>query len=276
MSHATIPTLLLGALLLAAPAAAGEPAALPAPPILSHEAPLPRDLLDPAPLPEDTADPDEPPILGRPDALIYRYGERIPRITCLPYRVCTLLLHPEETVLSLALGDSERWQVQEVSAPGTRPAVLLKAQGANLLTNLVVKTDRRLYVIELLSPTPGATDPRSADAAYDALVMFSYPEAWATDVAEPAAAPALSSREPPRPAAGPSDLHFDYRFDRPFWPRHRLGWTPDVVYDDGERTYIRLPPEARRHDLPAVLDVTAGATPPAVSPSCALPEPREP
>ncbi len=33
-------------------------------------------------------------------------------------------------------------------------------------------------------------------------------------------------------------------------------WRPQAIFDDGERTYIRLPPEAR--DLPAVFEVTGG------------------
>ena len=116
----------------------------------------------PAPCADDTADPDEPPLLARPDATLFTYGASVPRITCLPYRACTLLLSPDETLLDVAIGDSERWQIETFSAAGTAPAVVFKPTRANLLTNLVLKTDRRLYVLELLAPAPAATDPATA------------------------------------------------------------------------------------------------------------------
>lgn len=212
-------------------------------------------LLDPGPLPPEATDPEEPPIVARPDAAIFTYGEEIPRITCLPYRACTMLLAPDETILNLAIGDSERWLIENFSAPDTAPTVVFKPSRANLLTNLVIRTDRRLYVAELLSPAPDAVDPRSPDAAYDALATWSYPRRWAQTVARPPSREPTPSRAAPEvaPQVSPGEhLNFAYTFDRPLWPGHRLRWTPEVVYDDGERTFIRLPSQAR-HDLPAVV-----------------------
>jgi type IV secretory pathway VirB9-like protein len=249
----------LGLLLApAAPAATGEP--VPAEPSPAAEEPRVEELLDLGSLPEEAVDRSEPPVLARPDAAVFNYGERIPRATCLPYRACAILLHPDEVILNLAIGDSERWQIENFSSPATTPTVVFKPTAPNLLTNLVVKTDQRLYLIELLSPSPGATHPRNTDASYDALVTFLYPYEWAQTVGEPsppaqAVAPAGAS------GVGPSRLHFAYRFDPPLRRKHRLPWTPDVVYDDGERTYIHLPPEARHHDLPAVLDLSSGGEP---------------
>lgn len=249
--------LVLGCL-AGAGAAGAQAGTLPAPPVLSYQAPPPEDLLEPGSLPRDAADPAEPPVLARPDARVFRYGEEVPRLTCLPYRACTLLLHPEETVLSIALGDSERWQVEDVSAPGTRPAIVLKPTEPNLLTNLVVKTDVRLYIVELLAPAASATDPRRDDTRFDALVAFSYPETWVRTVAEPPARPEPSLGDEVPSGTEPSRLHFGYRVERPWWPRHRLRWEPDVVYDDGSRTFIHLPAKALRGDPPAVLEVTPG------------------
>jgi type IV secretion system protein VirB9 len=253
-------------------------------------------LLEPGPLPEGTADPEEPPLLARPDATLHRYGEAVPRVRCIPYRACTVLLHPDERILHLALGDSERWQLETFAAEGTAPALVVKPVRANLLTNLVIKTDRRLYVLELLAPAPAATDPRSGDVAYDALTAFRYPRQWAQQVAAARGGPEVRRREGAPGGSGrvgrvgrvgaapgsvdraggdggaggdvreaeptdPRRLHFEYSFDRPLWPKHRLSWEPEVVYDDGRRTYVRLPAEARRHDLPAVLEVGPGGEP---------------
>jgi P-type conjugative transfer protein TrbG len=221
-----------------------------------------EDLIEPGEVPEEAVALEEPPVLARPDARRFVYGERVPQVACLPYRACTIRLAADETVLHLAIGDSERWLVEEVSSPGTRPVLVFKPTAYNLLTNLVIRTDRRLYVVELLSPRPpqGHEAGEVLEAAYDALVEFSYPHEWSREMAEGVASQSCRGARLPTAAAvaataSPSRLHFAYRFDRPLWPRHRLGWTPEVVYDDGERTYLRLPAAARHRDLPAVLVV---------------------
>ena len=237
----------------------------------SSPAPVER-LLDLGALPE--LDSSEPPVKARPDAVVITYGAEIPRVTCLPYRACTILLSPDETILNLAIGDSERWRVQNFSADGTAPVVVFKPSRPNLLTNLVIKTTRRLYHLELLSPAAAATDPSNKELAYDALVTWTYPHSWAQTVAAPSPppppSPPASSGPGETPIASPSDLHFSYRFDRPFWRRHRLSWIPEVVYDDGHRTFIRLPQGTR--DLPAVLLIDEAGEPSPIEASLTGPQ----
>lgn len=249
-------------------AAFGTTSALPA----QDATPLPLDraslldldrlpqILDLEPLPEDSADPTEPPLYARPDATVYTYGETIPRLTCLPYRACAVLLHPDESILHLALGDSERWEIANFSAPAAPPTLVLKPLASNLFTNLVVRTDQRLYVLELLSPKPSATDPRQGSIDYDAVITFSYPNSW-TQTLDPPPRPNPTTRElpPEEVPLEPDAFHFGYRLDRPFWPPRRLPWEPDVIFDDGQRTFLRLPPAARRGPLPAVLAASPGA-----------------
>lgn len=222
-------------------------------------------LVEPGDVPEEAVSDEEPPVLARPDARRFVYGERVPAVVCLPYRACAIRLAGDEVVLHLAVGDSERWLIEEVSAPGTRPVLVFKPLRYNLLTNLVIRTDRRLYVVELVSPRPpqGGESGESAEAAYDALVEFSYPHDWSRKVGDGVGLVGCGGDPAPAVvrAAGPSRLHFAYRFDRPLLRRHRLGWTPDVVYDDGERTFLRLPAAARHRDLPAVLVVGDGGEP---------------
>jgi len=255
-----VPALLLAAVLAGASPAGAQTPALPLP--AGDRALAPPDaLLDLGTVPPEAVSRDEPPLVARPDATRFVYGESVPRILCLPYRACTLLLHPDETILHLALGDTERWLVEDVSAGG-RPTLIFKPTSYNLLTNLVVRTDRRLYVVELLSPAPPAPlagENRGAEASYDALSEFRYPREWSREVA--AAPPAEPASGTDGGATGPSDLHFEYRFKRPLRRARRLAWTPEVVYDDGERTYIRLPDEARRHDLPVVVVLDGSGRP---------------
>lgn len=245
-------------LVLPWPVVAGEGSPVPLSPLFGELSPSLAELLEPGEVAPEASSVDEPPVLARADARVLAFGERVPRVRCLPYRACSVMLEVGETILHLALGDSERWLVEEVSAPGAAPVLVTKPLAFNLLTNLVVRTDRRLYVIELVSPQAPPGGGRGGEAAYDALVRFRYPREWSRRVAAAlvgAASPPVPARGP---ALGPDRLCFDYRFERPFWPRRRLGWTPSVVYDDGERTYVRVPDEARHRDLPAVLVVGDG------------------
>jgi hypothetical protein len=49
------------------------------------------------------------------------------------------------------------------------------------------------------------------------------------------------------------DLNTAYSFKEPKADRSRLAWRPITVFDDGERTYLALPPEASRGELPVLL-----------------------
>lgn len=232
----------------------------PAVPVASGQDPAPDALVEPGTVPREAQSRDEPPVLARPDTRVFTYGEDVPHVRCIPYRVCTLLFAADETVLHLAIGDSERWQVQ-LFDNGPAPAIVYKPSAFNLLSNLLVETDRRFYSIELVSPSAPAGDPRTSDIAYDALAKFRYPQAWVSTVAAPKPPAPAPDATPTAPETTPRDLHFDYTFDRPLLRSHRLAWVPDIVYDDGERTYIHLPAQAHHHDLPAVLVVDDAGEP---------------
>ncbi len=49
------------------------------------------------------------PVVRRPGFIQFPYGEHQPILYCKPLRVCDIHLEPGETVLNVALGDSERW-----------------------------------------------------------------------------------------------------------------------------------------------------------------------
>ncbi len=150
-------------------------------------------------MPRQAQSPDEPPVLARPDARVFTYGEDVPRLRCVPYRVCTLLFDPHESILKIALGDSERWEVQLFDS-GPAPAIVYKPSAFNLFSNLVVQTDRRLYSIELIAPSAPKGDPRNSTVAYDAVAKFRYPHDWIAS-APPKPTPA------PEPAPAPGGRH---------------------------------------------------------------------
>ncbi|WP_263973031.1 TrbG/VirB9 family P-type conjugative transfer protein [Brevundimonas goettingensis] len=83
-------------------------------------------------------------------------------------RVTTLSLAPGETLVSKAAGDTVRWQIGEAasgSGEGRITHVLLKPLERGLETNLILTTNRRVYLIDLKS---GGADAFNAAIAWDA------------------------------------------------------------------------------------------------------------
>jgi P-type conjugative transfer protein TrbG len=149
-----------------------------------------------------------------------------------PSFVSAILLEPGEELAEAAAGDTSRWLVsQAVSrAQGAlRTIVLVKPSAAGLRTNIVLITDRRVYLIEAVSQS-GRT--------YSAELAWTYP-----------------ADETLAPHVADAHLNSNYRI------RTRAGrrpvWLPARVYDDGRRTWIEFPAAARSSELPPLFLVGA-------------------
>lgn len=181
---------------------------------------------------------------SRPDRFVgglqlFTYGPgRIYEIWAAPLRVTTLTLGPGESLVSMAAGDTVRWQIGETSSgqgPGRRTHVLLKPLERGLETNLVVTTSERLYELHL----------RSGDTA-----AFNTAVAWDPGVLEPTPItqePAAAAQAPPQIDA--SRLDAGYRVSH---RGRRPAWTPSAVMTDGIRTFIAFPPQMASSEAPAL------------------------
>jgi P-type conjugative transfer protein TrbG len=167
------------------------------------------------------------------DAIVYPYGHSQPVVTCAPLRACVIELEAGERVLATALGDTERWLVDQTLTVGRTPVVIIKPTACDIATNLVVSTDRRVYDVALESPVCGRRPVR-----YTRRVRFSYQ-------GEGGALVAATSPD----AFHPESLSFTYRWRS---DRH-VAWSPVAVYDDGTHAYVRLSDSARHGDLPILL-----------------------
>ncbi len=210
----------------------------------------------------------------------FPYGHRQATLICAPLRICSIVLEDGEIVLDVLSGDTQHWQTFELttgpggSTPvvGVRPMVDFEfAETCDKSTNLVITTDRRVYDIQLELPPCSqseASDP-NPHRPYHRRLSFYYPddllESWHTRAQLRALQEQLLAKSqasaPPTllaPTSGVESLNWDYRVrsGRRNLLEPRFPWRPQAVFDDGERTYIRLPPEAR--DLPAVFEVTGG------------------
>lgn len=162
---------------------------------------------------------------------------RVYEVWTSPLRVTTLTLGEGETLIAKAAGDTVRWQVGEArsgDAVAGRTHVLLKPLQRGLETNLVLTTDRRVYLVALKSGAPEAFNPAIA---------------W--DTPSPAAAADLVEPEP-MPESGPvrpqGPLNARYAIEG----RARAAWTPTAVFDDGRRTFLVFGPGLEATEAPAL------------------------
>lgn len=167
---------------------------------------------------------------------------RVFEVWTAPLRVTTLTLGPGETLVTKVAGDTVRWQIGEaVSGEGTsrRVHVVLKPLERGLETNLVLTTNRRVYLIDLRS---GAADAFNTAVAWDDpdVGLASPATLQETDVVEPEPSPLVAPQGP---------LDGRYRIE----PRgRRPRWTPTSVFNDGRRTFITFDADMQVDEAPAL------------------------
>ena len=156
-----------------------------------------------------------------------------------PGQVTDIMLQEGEELVGpgpVAAGDTVRWIIGDtVSGVGAakRVHILVKPTRPDLLTNLVINTDRRTYHLEL----------RATPATYMAAVSWTYPQDQliALRAANAEAARAM-------PVAGgidPAALDFRYRIDG-----DRPAWRPVRAFDDGQQAFIEFPDGIGTTDMP--------------------------
>jgi type IV secretion system protein VirB9 len=136
----------------------------------------------------------------------------------------------------VAAGDTVRWVIGDTESgtgPTKRVHILVKPTRPDLMTNLIINTDRRTYHLEL----------RSAEKTYMASVSWAYPgdqlialrrQNAAADAAAPVAA-----------GVDINALNFRYRIegDNP-------AWRPLRAFDDGRQVFIVFPRGIGQGEMP--------------------------
>ena len=191
------------------------------------------------------ATPDEDTVIGEMRIFAWEPG-RVYAVRTAPLRVTTLTLAAGETLVSKAAGDTVRWQIGETTSGeghSQRSHVLLKPLQRGLSTNLVLTTNRRVYLIDL---TSGSVDQFNAAVAWDA---------GAAEQTGAVTAPATQ----PLPASDPvveplGTLDARYRIE----PRgRRPRWSPTSVFNDGQRTFIAFDADLQIDEAPALFVIAA-------------------
>ena len=205
------------------------------------------------------------PTPGADGRVVYVFGQGMPVMVCAPLRVCAVELQAGEHLQSQPqIGDSRRWEITPVmsgSGLDVTPLLIVKPIEVGLETDLIVPTDRRTYVLRLVS------DP----ARFVSRLAFQYPGEdkvkWATFQAQQDAAKRdaeiLAAQERAKdkqagvvPMADDAidNLYFDYKLSGD------AAFRPDRVLDDGQHTYLIYPNDGRFRELPTLLMVVNGKT----------------
>ncbi|WP_347271722.1 P-type conjugative transfer protein TrbG [Rhizorhabdus histidinilytica] len=161
-----------------------------------------------------------------------------------PGQITDIALQPGEQLVGagpVAAGDTVRWIIgdTESGAGAARQIhILVKPTRPDLLTNLVINTDRRTYHMEL----------RSTPSTYMASVSWQYPQdqliALRRQNAEAQAA---------QPVANGIDLaRVNFRYDV---SGDRAPWRPLRAFDDGRQVFIEFPRGIGQGEMPPLFVV---------------------
>lgn len=163
-----------------------------------------------------------------------------------PGQVTDIVLQEGEQLVGpgpVASGDTVRWIIGDtVSGAGARRQVhiLVKPTRSDIMTNMIINTDRRTYHVEL----------RATAAAYMASVSWTYPadELIALQAAEAEAARVA-------PIAGAIDLaalNFRYRI-----AGDKVAWRPVRAFDDGRQLFVEFAENIATGDMPPLFVIGA-------------------
>ena len=156
-----------------------------------------------------------------------------------PGQVTDIALQEGEQLVGtgpVAAGDTVRWIIGDtVSGSGAsqREHILVKPTRPDLVTNLVINTDRRTYHLEL----------RATPMTYMASVSWTYPQDRL--IALRGANIAAASAAPIAAGIDIAALNFRYSIDGDSPP-----WRPLRAFDDGRQVFIEFPAGIAQGEMP--------------------------
>ena len=161
-----------------------------------------------------------------------------------PGQITDIALQPGETLVGsgpVAAGDTVRWIIGDTesgTSTGKQVHILVKPTRPELMTNLVINTDRRTYHMEL----------RSTEKTYMASVSWQYPQdqliALRRQNAEAQAAQPVSS------GIDLAKVNFRYEVTG-----DRAPWRPLRAFDDGKQVFIEFPRGIGQGEMPPLFVV---------------------
>ena len=171
---------------------------------------------------------------------VYPYSSgALYQVYAAPGQVTDIALQEGEQLVGsgpVAAGDTVRWVIGDTesgSGAQKRIHIMVKPTRPDLLTNLVINTDRRTYLMEL----------RAAERTYMASVSWIYPQDQLIALKRQNAA--AESVTPVDTGVDISRLRFRYAIKGDNPP-----WRPLSAFDDGQKVYIEMPRGISQGEMP--------------------------
>ncbi len=210
----------------------------------------------------------------------YAPGVRYNAVAAAGY-ITTIRLREGETLQSLSCNDTAAYEIDQVEegvGPAAVTLILVKPKNANTQSNWVLTTDERTYLVDLyVNEQPNFQSMIAWHYPLDGLrVDLGRREAsrlqvekggetagglnlLADDMAVPAADVSPASADAVVGPLGMNLADLNYGYVVLYQSRGRDGktrdaeppaWAPLRVFDDGSKTFVQFPPQARNYELP--------------------------
>jgi len=156
-----------------------------------------------------------------------------------PGEITDIALEPGEQLTGsgpVAAGDTVRWIIGDTESgagAAKRVHILVKPTRPDLITNLIINTDRRTYHLEL----------HSDDKTYMASVSWAYAQDQLIALRQQTAA--AEAATPVATGVDINALNFRYRIEGDSPP-----WRPLRAFDDGRQVFIEFPTGISQGELP--------------------------
>jgi type IV secretion system protein TrbG len=171
---------------------------------------------------------------------VYPYAEgALYQVYASPGQITDIALQDGEQLVGsgpVAAGDTVRWIIADTesgAATAKKVHILVKPTRPDVVTNLVINTDRRTYHLEL----------RSTEKTYMASVSWIYPQDQLIAVRRQNAL--AEEVVPVETGLDVSNLHFRYAMEGDAPP-----WKPLRAFDDGKKVYIEFPRGIAQGEMP--------------------------
>lgn len=175
----------------------------------------------------------------------FLHGASVPTLIAAPFNITDLELEAGESIENVLLGDTARWSIDS-GYVGNIPHIFFKPLDTGLETSCVVTTNRRVYHLRLVSQRKG----------FMPYVGFLYAERRIAAIKANNEKAARERHAKTTVLDGKtvdlSALDFSYKLSGDL----RVPWKPVQVYNDGVKTYIRLP--AKVQEMPVLLAKSGG------------------
>lgn len=181
-------------------------------------------------------------------AIVYQYHPNsVYNLNTKKNFISDIQLQAGESITYIAGGETINWMIDTATVNGV-PHVYIKPIQENVVTNLVVNTNRHTYRLLVFS-----------EDAYNNIIMWEYPDEVREQMMKEQARPVYPSRA--------EKLYMDTHMEQDkngIWQNKKLNYhysiknhsvpddtVPTEIYDDGQRTYIKIP-EKNKYDFPTL------------------------